>query len=144
MTIPTTSKVETGLKPKRKKPKRKPLASKDILKYPKDGLEDFEVRIVNDVPGRVKRFIDAGWEIVTGDKWKGYNASDEPSKMGSIESKHVGKGNHELEGIVMKIPKDWYHEDQQAKQKELDEIEEAMNAPPAGLYAKKEHKPFGQ
>jgi hypothetical protein len=43
--------------------------------------------------------------------------------MGSTTSAPVGKGTN---GIVMKIPKDLYVDDQVAKQRKVDEAEEAM------------------
>lgn len=83
---------------------------------------NFEYRIVNDVPGRVERLEVAGWVVDTstevGDKYAG-----QASSMGSATSKPVGKGTN---GVVMKIPKELYDEDQEFKQREVDRTEEQM------------------
>jgi len=83
---------------------------------------NFEYRVVNDIPGRVDRFKLAGW--VPDDKTDvGDNIAGRASSMGSTTSAPVGKGTN---GIVMKIPKELYKEDQMAKQRKVDESEEAM------------------
>jgi len=83
---------------------------------------NFEYRVVNDIPGRVDRFKLAGW--VPDDKTDvGDNIAGRASSMGSTTSAPVGKGTN---GIVMKIPKELYNEDQMAKQRKVDESEEAM------------------
>jgi hypothetical protein len=83
---------------------------------------NFEYRVVNDIPGRVDRFKLAGW--VPDDKTDvGDNIAGRASSMGSTTSAPVGKGTN---GIVMKIPKDLYVDDQVAKQRKVDEAEEAM------------------
>lgn len=83
---------------------------------------NFEYRVVNDIPGRVDRFKLAGW--VPDDKTDvGDNIAGRASSMGSTTSAPVGKGTN---GIVMKIPKELYKEDQTAKQRKVDESEEAM------------------
>jgi hypothetical protein len=83
---------------------------------------NFEYRVVNDIPGRIDRFKLAGW--VPDDKTDvGDNIAGRASSMGSTTSAPVGKGTN---GIVMKVPKDLYKEDQMAKQRKVDESEEAM------------------
>lgn len=83
---------------------------------------NFEYRIVNDTPGRVDRFKLAGWvpdEATT----VGDSRAGKASQMGSVSGAPVGRGTN---GIVMKIPKGLYKEDQIAKQKKVDESEELM------------------
>lgn len=83
---------------------------------------NYEYRVVNDTPGRVQRLKLAGW--VPDDKTDvGDNIAGRASSMGSTTSVPVGKGTN---GIVMKIPKELYDEDQAAKQRKVDESEEAM------------------
>ena len=83
---------------------------------------NFEYRIVNDEPGRVQRLELAGWAVDTettvGDTYAG-----QASTMGSATAKPVGRGRM---GVVMKIPKELYDEDQAAKQREVDRTEEQM------------------
>lgn len=68
----------------------------------------FKRRFVNDVPGRIDRFRDSGWEVA--------------EKDGGIDSRFAGKlggaqtdGNIHGNTVLMEIPEEFYHEDQQAK-----------------------------
>jgi hypothetical protein len=57
-----------------------------------------------------------------------------PKKVGKKVSKPVGNG---VNGYLMRIPKDWYDEDQKAKMKKVDESERAMKPNTAtGQYGK--------
>lgn len=85
---------------------------------------NYEYRFVIDRPGRIQRFLDGGWEVVTEDLEVGQKAVDTPSgKVGSAVTKHAGGGQTY---ILMRIPKEWYDEDQQAKQDKVDALEASM------------------
>lgn len=98
--------------------------TRDILTV-KDKDPNYEYRFVNDLPGRLLRFQDAGWEVVTDDLKVGQEAVDAPSgKVGKAVTKNVGHGTV---GVLMRIPKEWYDEDQAAKQDKVDALEASMN-----------------
>ena len=84
---------------------------------------NYHYRIVNDIPGRIQRFLDAGYEIVPNVDQIGDKVVDNGSKLGSAVTKKVG-GN--LVGVLMRIPLDWYKEDQVAKQEQIDALELTM------------------
>lgn len=97
--------------------------TRDILTV-KNKDPNFEYRWVRDVPGRILRFQDGGWEVVTDDLQVGQRAVDSPSgKVASALTKHGG-GNLTL--VLMRIPKEWYDEDQTAKQDKVDAQEDSM------------------
>ncbi len=84
---------------------------------------NFEYRWVNDTPGRLQRFMDGGWEVVTDDLQVGQKSVDSPSKLGSAITKNVGRSTV---GVLMRVPKEWYDEDQMAKQDKVDALEASM------------------
>lgn len=109
------------------KRKRIPLRERNILtiedKYKR---EDFEYRWVNDTPGRIQMFQEAGWEPVRDDEQVieiGDDSVGRESRKGSTVRKTV---NENLETVLMKIPKDIYDEEQAVKQREVDKSEQAM------------------
>ena len=86
---------------------------------------NFSYRWVIDSPGRIQRFLDGGYEVVQGNPEVGQNTVDRGSKLGSAVTKAGGSGQTLL---LMRIPKEWYDEDQVAKQKNIDELEASMKA----------------
>lgn len=93
---------------------------------------NFEYRIVTDKDGRVDQFREAGWELATGDETVGVSRLSQPSAEGSVKQVHVGNGD---KGVLMKIRKDWYEEDQQAKAEFVNEKENAtLNHREDGQY----------
>lgn len=97
--------------------------TRDILTV-KDKDPNYEYRWVVDAPGRVKRFQDGGWEVVTDNLDIGQVTVDSPKgKVASAVTKHGG-GNVTL--VLMRISKAWYDEDQAAKQDKVDALEASM------------------
>jgi len=85
---------------------------------------DFEYRITNDTGDRVALMQERGYEVVTDDKVSiGERRVANPTQQGSVVSASVGGG---VRGVLMKIRKDWYNEDQQAKQDQVNQTEGAM------------------
>lgn len=85
----------------------------------------FHYRIVNDDENdRVSLFLDAGYEVVTSN---GVSVGDKrvatPTKEGTPVKISVGGGK---QAYLMRIREDWYKEDQEAKQKQIAELEEGM------------------
>ena len=89
----------------------------DVLKV-ENKDPNFEYRIVNDKPGRVAQMESRDWELVTDGKEKLLSTFDSSST--SDTEKHVGDG---MKAVLMKIPKDWYEEDQKEKSQHIDRIE---------------------
>lgn len=74
-------------------------------------------RWVNDVPGRVQKFIGKGWNFVkspeTGENW-----------MLTVNKSITSSGG--LRGYVMEIPLQFYAEDQEVKKESLDALDAAI------------------
>ena len=102
------------------RPTRTPVGRRNILSV-KGKEAGYEYRIVNDEYDRIDSFKEAGWEVVTntavsvGDKRVG-NANT----PGTAAQVSVGQGT---KGVVMRIKKEWYDEDQAAKRAQAYEAE---------------------
>lgn len=95
---------------------------------------EFEYRIVNDIDDRVNQFLEAGYEVCKGDEKIGDSRVNLPKQDGSLVSTSVGGG---VKGVLMKIRKDWYQEDQKAKQEFINEKESVItDAISDGKYGK--------
>ena len=83
---------------------------------------NFVYHVVNDRAGsdRVGRFQKAGWEIVENETI----GEDGVRTPGTITSRPVNSDG--TQGVLMKIKKEWYLEDQAAKQAEIDKIEDTI------------------
>lgn len=83
----------------------------------------FHHRIVNDRDDRVADFIDAGYEVVISkDVTVGDKRVDRPSEEGTVKRISVGQGD---KAVLMRIPQEWYDEDQAVKQARLKDLEDA-------------------
>ena len=100
------------------RPKRTPIGTKNVLTAPQ--RKGFVRRFVNDTPDRIQQFEQAGYTKVIGDVPVG---DGEQEKLGSVVTKSVGSG---INAVLMEIPEEFYTEDQQAKQREVDATEEQM------------------
>lgn len=105
------------------RPRRTPLAMRNKLTV-KNVDPNYQYRIVNDVEDRVEIFKERGYEIVT-DAQVGDSRVDKPSSLGSTTEISVGQN---VKAVVMRIPKEWYQEDQTIKQAQIDALESSMNA----------------
>ena len=109
----------------KKRPNRTPVSGgRDILAV-RDQDPNYVYRWVNDIDDRIERFKDGGYEPVTSDLEVGTKAVDRNSKLGSVITKMVG---NKVVAVLMRIPKEWYEEDQKAKQEQLDESDKALRA----------------
>jgi hypothetical protein len=119
--------MEKQLNTKRlsERPRRSPLSGKSRLDI-KDRDPNYVYRIVNvnleSDPDRVQDLMERGYEIVSKDNagQVGDKRVDNPSALGSAGQISVGKGT---KAIVMRIPREWYDEDQKIKQQEVDATE---------------------
>lgn len=95
---------------------------KDILTV-KDKDPNYEYRWVLDLPGRLDKFEAGGWEVVKEDLEVGQKAVDTLTRLGTAITK-AGGGGRML--VLMRIQRDWYTEDQMAKQDKVDALESTM------------------
>lgn len=108
-----------------KRPNRTPLGTRNRLNV-KGKEAGFHYRIVNDNEGRIQDFIDAGYEIVSDTSVSvGDKRIANPTQEGSPVKIHVGGGQ---QGYLMRIKDEWYKEDQDAKQAQINELEDGMKA----------------
>ena len=95
--------------------KRVPLGTRNILTIDEAEKDPaYQYRLVSDKGDRIRRFRDAGWEVVS--RREGMKVGDDQvgvgSSVGSLVTKSVG-GN--TTGYLMRIKKEFYQEDQEAK-----------------------------
>jgi len=109
------------------RPERIPVSGKrDVLTF-KNRSPGFEYRVVKDKPGRIDRFLDGGYEIVTHPTEVGDKRVATPAPEGSPVKISLGHGEH---GYLMRIPEEFYKEDQKRKQDDIDATEAAMRRKP--------------
>lgn len=96
---------------------------------------NYEYRWVNDTDNNVSVRQEQGWEIVTDQDLKiGDKRVADPAELGSARTVSVGNG---VTSHLMRIKKEWYDEDQQMKQKRVDELEKSTKPDPRdGFYGK--------
>lgn len=114
--------------------KRTPVGQRNVLKVAgKD--PNYEYRIINDTGDRVQEFLDAGYELVKeGSVAVGDKRVNKASSEGSVSQVSVGQGQ---KAFVVRIRKDWYMEDQAAKQQRVNELEASTRAKALdGTYGK--------
>lgn len=94
--------------------KRTPVSGRNVLTV--QGKDpNYMYRIVNDDEDRITRFLEGGYELVSDDSVKvGDKRVGNASSMGnSVKELSVGGGK---KAVVMRIKREWYEEDQKAKQ----------------------------
>lgn len=116
--------------------RRTPIGTRQILSVTgKDPA--YEYRIVNDTGDRVQEFLDNGWEKVPAKSVRvGDKRVNNPTPEGSDATMSVGSGQ---KAFVLRIQKEWYEEDQAAKQTAVNATEEATREQALdGTYGKLE------
>jgi hypothetical protein len=103
------------------RPKRTPIGTRSVLKSEEN--KGFKRRFVNDEPGRIQEFLDAGYKVVDVKTQMGDDNVGQASQVGSVAQKPVGGG---MNAVLMEIPEDYYAEDQAAKETRIKELEEGM------------------
>ena len=108
-----------------KRPQRIPVGgARDIITV-RDKDPNYVYRWVFDNPkrpGRIQRFLDGGYEVVQDDNEIGQKTVDRGSKLGSATTRQDSGGLL----VLMRIKKEWYDEDQAAKQASIDALERSM------------------
>ena len=103
---------------------RKPLSAQGPLNISGEKDPNFHYRFVNDTGSRVYNYQQAGYEIVTdGDITVGDSRVSDASDLGS--HRRV-VGDQGTTSVLMRIPKEYYEEDQAKKNALLDEQDQAM------------------
>lgn len=105
------------------RPRRTPIGSRNVLTV--QGKDpNFVYRIVNDSGDRIQQFLDAGYELVEASTVQvGDKRVNAATPVGSKAQVSVGKGE---KAFVMRIPKDFYDEDQVAKQSYVNKLEQSI------------------
>lgn len=119
---------ETAVDKAKKRPRRTPLwEAKDIMTV--DGIPDGYIgRWVNDTDNNVMKLQERGYEFVmdtpNGRVTVGEKRVDPNRQTGSVVSKIVGndKNGKPLTAYLMVQRQEWYEEDQQYKQSEIDQV----------------------
>jgi len=104
------------------RPKRTPLGQRNRLSFGKQD-PNFVYRVINDQDDRLVQAQEAGYDFVVGDEPLGDKRAAEGGKIDSRVSKPVGNG---VRGFLMRIPKDYYEDDQNAKMSAVEETEKAL------------------
>ena len=109
-----------------KRTERKSLAQRGPQNISGDKDPNFEYRFVNDIGSRISNFQAAGYEFVEDEGLVvGDSRVFDPSDIGS--AKRV-TSNDGTVSFLMRIKKEWYQEDQQAKLEQIAETERAMQS----------------
>ena len=118
---------------KAKRVARKPLFQRGPLSITGERDPEFEYRFVNDTGSRIHNFKQAGYEIVDDD---GLTIGDaRVSDASSIGSAKSVISNDGTKSVLMRVRKDWYKEDQEAKAQQIAEQEAAMKKEASqGMY----------
>jgi len=137
---------------KRREHKGNNMSKENLVKTPKERVKrtglgvrnrlvvknkdpNYEYRLVNDTEDRISEFIERGWVAVTSDDASvGGERLEEAKGVGTVKSIAVGGGKR---GVLMKIPVEYYKEDQRAKEDYNLKTEEAMRSNPNdGTYGR--------
>ena len=108
------------------RPRRTPVGQRNKISV-RDRDPNYHYRLVSvnleADPDRLEDFKAAGYEIVPADKAGpiGDKQVDKPSAVGSAGLISVGQGTKQ---VLMRIPKDWYQDDQKVKQAEIEATEQ--------------------
>jgi|WetSurMetagenome_2_1015567.scaffolds.fasta_scaffold243649_1 hypothetical protein len=114
------------------RPKRTPLHSRNKLTA--QNRKGYVRRFVNDDEDRIREFEEAGWKIVRGDVPVGDKSIAREASMGSPVMKSVGGGK---KAYLMETKEEWYAEDQDVKQKKIQEtVNEMIRNREEGQYGK--------
>jgi hypothetical protein len=127
---------EAIAKAPRGRTQRVPVGTRNILTVAgKD--PNYVYRVINDSGDRVQEFLDAGYELVDADSVRvGDKRVNSATAEGSKAQLSVGQGQ---KAFVVRIKKEWYEEDQAAKQAYVNRLEEATKAKALdGTYGKLE------
>lgn len=125
MTEETQKKTRSKKRPERAKVG----AGRDVLSV-RGKDPNYQYRWVNDEGGRIMDLQERGYEFVRWDEIE--RVGDASITNVAHDTEHVAKdvgnmsGHGRLRAYLMKIPNEYFEEDQQEKQKQVDEIEQQL------------------
>lgn len=125
--------TEKLVKAPERRVRRSPVQGRNILNV-KGKDPNYVYRIVNDVDDRVHDMLERGYEIDASEDIRvGDSRVEQTTKLGTVREIPVGQGTR---AILMKIKKEYYDEDQVAKQDQVKQSEAAMRKsnPNEGTY----------
>lgn len=105
------------------------LSDEDMRNFEKEG---FVVRWINDQDGRLPSAVNGGWDFVTQEEAPSVGAAglhQENTDLNSRVSKVVSRtsrSNQPIRAFLMKIPKEFYDEDQAAKEEVNRQVDRAL------------------
>lgn len=104
------------------RPARIPVGSGNKLEF--DGKDpNYMYRVVNDVPGRVNMFLQAGYEFCTTEQ----RVADKGIAEGTgADTRIMVNSGHGIKSFLMRIPKEYYNEDQARKIEAVKKSEDQM------------------
>jgi hypothetical protein len=115
--------TEKLVKAPERRVKRAPVEGKNRLTV-KNKDPNYVYRYVNDTEDRISDFLERGWEFATEESARvGDTRVDETSKLGTARAISVGGGT---KAYLLRMKKEWYDEDQLAKQEYVKKTEAAM------------------
>jgi hypothetical protein len=124
-------------KPEKKRPKRVPIGRRGRLTVDKKNTDPaYKYRWVNQTDDRLTMYEEAGWEYVKEKVKVGDGKRPEEAKqIGSAVKKPVGR---DVVAYLMRIKKEWYQEDQDAKSEKIKETMKELKRQPEkpGQYGK--------
>lgn len=88
---------------------------------------NYVYRVVNDTEGRVNELETYGYEVVHSHEQLGDATADTATAVGSAVTRPVGGG---VNGVLMRIRREDYEEDQAMKQKQNEAIDESIRSAP--------------
>ena len=94
-------------------------------------IPGYHMHIINDVPGRIEEALSAGYEFVSPSEIGGTvsNVVSGNTDLGDKVRFLVGRAEGDgLYAYLMKIPQDWYEEDQQELQTVNDRVDTAIRS----------------
>jgi hypothetical protein len=108
------------------RPTRTPVTQRNRLAI-RDKEDGFVYRIVNDIDDRVSGLQELGYELVSKESVGavGNKKVDSATSVGSVAHFPVGQG---VKAVVMRQKKEWYDQDQSAKQAEINALESTMRS----------------
>ena len=118
---------------------RKPLSQRGPLSVHGEKDDNFEYRFVNDTGSRVQVMREAGYELVEDPTLiVGDSRVSDPTTLGTAKTVTNKDGTVQY---LMRIKKEWYREDQAAKEEQNAEIEKALQKDASQMdYGKVEFK----
>lgn len=106
-------------------------------------MPGFSLRFVNDIEGRIENFLALGWDYVMQNEQGIEQESTDPGKKVSRVVGSLPSGEP-MRAYLLKIPEEWYKDDQKKEQGERAKVDEAIRRGLVGVkpgdkrYAPKE------